>query len=416
MARMRARWRADEDMSSAEFSNGPLSGLTVIELGTLIAGPFCGQLLGDMGATVIKVEAPGQGDPMRAWGREKANGKSLWWPVLARNKKSITLDLRQSAGQQILRELAVKADFLLENFRPGTLERWGCGWDELSVLNPQLIMIRVSGYGQTGPYAGRAGFGAIGEAMGGLRYVVGDPSAPPSRVGISIGDSLAATYACLGALAALQYRNRTGRGQVVDSAIYEAVLSMMESLITEYDQAGHIRERTGAILPNVAPSNVYRTRDGEMVLIAANQDTVFGRLCEAMERSELCADERYATHTQRGAHQRELDEQVEQWTQARSCAEVLALMERFGVPAGQMYRAPEILADPHVQARRAVIPVAHPDFGSLRMQNVAPRLSETPGGVRSPSPRLGEHNEEVYLQLLGMSRERLRELAAQKVI
>lgn len=402
--------------NETSFKNGPLANLVVIELGTLIAGPFCGQLLGDLGATVIKVEAPGMGDPMRTWGQQKANGKSLWWPVLARNKKSITLDMRKPAGQQLLRELVRKADFLLENFRPGTMERWGCGWEQLSAINPRLIMIRVSGYGQTGPYAPRAGFGAIGEAMGGLRYVVGDPSAPPSRVGISIGDSLAATFACLGALSALHYRNQTGRGQVVDSAIYEAVLSMMESLITEYDKTGYIRERSGAVLPNVAPSNVYHTRDGQMVLIAANQDTVFARLCEAMGQPELCRDERYANHAARGARQRELDELIERWTQSKSCAEILDLMERFGVPAGQMYRAPEILADPHVQARQSVVAVEHPDFGELRMQNVAPRLSETPGGIRSPSPRLGEHNEEIYLEMLGMNREQYDRLVEERII
>ncbi|MDH5226727.1 MAG: CoA transferase, partial [Gammaproteobacteria bacterium] len=235
-------------------ASGPLAGLRVIELGTLLAGPFCGQLLGDFGAEVIKIEPPGQGDPMRVWGREKANGKSLWWPVVARNKKAITLDLRQAEGQEILKSLVAESDFLLENFRPGTMEKWGLGWSELSAINPRLIMIRVSGFGQTGPYSRQAGFGAIGEAMGGLRYVVGDPSTPPSRMGISIGDSLAATFACIGALSALHHRHQTGRGQVVDSAIYEAVLNMMESLVTEYDKAGFIRERTGAILPNVAPS------------------------------------------------------------------------------------------------------------------------------------------------------------------
>src|SRR5580704_16572372 len=279
-----------------EFKHGALSDLRVLELGTLIAGPFCGQLLGDMGAEVIKVEPPSQGDPMRSWGRHKDGAMpSLWWPVVSRNKKAITLDLRQRDGQELLKSLVAKADFLLENFRPGTLEKWGLGFDALSAVNPRLIMIRVSGYGQTGPYAHRAGFGAIGEAMGGLRHVVGDPSTPPSRMGISIGDALAATFACVGALSALHYREKTGRGQIVDSAIYEAVLNMMESLITEYDQSGYIRERTGAILPNVAPSNVYPTRDG-LVLIAANQDTVFGRLALAMGEPELARDPRYATH------------------------------------------------------------------------------------------------------------------------
>ena len=394
---------------------GPLAGLRVIELGTLLAGPFCGQLLGDFGAEVIKVEPPGQGDPMRVWGREKAHGKSLWWPVVARNKKAITLDLRQQEGQQLLESLVAKADFLVENFRPGTLEKWGLGWSRLSAVNPRLIMVRVSGFGQTGPYARQAGFGAIGEAMGGLRYVVGDPSTPPSRMGISIGDSLAATYACLGALTALHHRHQTGRGQVVDSAIYEAVLNMMESLVTEYDKAGFIRERTGAILPNVAPSNVYKTRDG-MVLIAANQDTVFARLAQAMGQPGLATDPRYASHGARGANQQDLDAMVEGWTCSRTTREVLAAMEDHGVPAGLIYRAPEMLEDPHFQARDAIVTVPHPDFGELRMQNVAPKLSETPGSIRSPSPQLGQHNDEVYLDLLQLTRERYDGLKSRKVI
>ncbi len=394
---------------------GPLDGLRVVELGTLLAGPFCGQLLGDFGAEVIKVEPPGQGDPMRTWGQQKVNGKSLWWPVVARNKKAITLDLRKPDGQGLLKDLVAKSDFLLENFRPGTMESWDLGYETLSKLNPGLIMIRVSGYGQTGPYSRQAGFGSIGEAMGGLRYVVGDPSTPPSRMGISIGDSLAATYACLGALAALQHRERTGRGQIVDSAIYEAVLGMMESLITEYDKTGFIRERTGAILPNVAPSNVYRTRDG-LVLIAANQDAIFARLAAAMGQPELAVDPRYATHDARGERQVELDARVDAWTQTLSTGEVLELMERHAVPAGQIYRAPDMLEDPHFKTRDAIVSVPHPDFGELKMQNVAPRLSETPGSIRSPSPAMGEHNEEVYLRLLGLSRARYDRLREQKVI
>ncbi|MCW5572840.1 MAG: CoA transferase [Steroidobacteraceae bacterium] len=401
---------------STSFKHGPLSDLRVIEMGTLLAGPFCGQILGDMGAEIIKVEPPGQGDPMRVWGREKAHGKSLWWPVVARNKKAITLDMRQAEGQSILKELVAKADFLLENFRPGTMEKWGCGYDELAKINPRLIMIRVSGFGQTGPYSKQAGFGAIGEAMGGLRYVCGDPSTPPSRMGISIGDSLAATFASVGALSALHYREKTGRGQVVDSAIYEAVLNMMESLVTEYDKTGYIRERTGAILPNVAPSNVYPTGDGQMVLIAANQDTVFGRLAEAMGQPGLARDPKYATHGARGANQAELDALVGRWTASLTRTEVLAAMEKFGVPAGLIYRAPEMLDDPHFKARDAIIPTQHPDFGELKMQNVAPKLSETPGGIRAPAPAMGQHNEEVYLGLLGMARERYDALAASKVI
>ena len=401
--------------TAAPAPSGPLSGLRVLELGTLLAGPFCGQLLGDFGAEVIKIEPPGQGDPMRVWGREKAHGKSLWWPVVARNKKAITLDMRQAEGQQILKELVAQADFLVENFRPGTMEKWGCGWAELSAINPRLIMIRVSGYGQTGPYCKRAGFGAIGEAMGGLRYVCGDPTTPPSRMGISIGDSLAATFACLGGLAALHHREVTGRGQVVDSALYEAVLNMMESLITEYDKTGFVRERTGAILPNVAPSNVYKTRDA-LVLIAANQDTVFSRLAEAMSQPGLATDARYATHAARGANQVELDALIERWTSTLTTHEVLDLMDRFGVPAGLIYRAPEMLEDPHFKAREAIVTTEHPDFGVLRMQNVAPKLSETPGSIRRPAPGLGQHNEEVYRQLLGYSAEKYAQLKAQKVL
>jgi formyl-CoA transferase len=403
-------------MSAAEFTRGPLSDLRVIEMGTLLAGPFCGQLLGDLGAEVIKIEPPGQGDPLRVWGQEKVNGKSLWWPVVARNKKAITLDMRQAEGQALLKELVKKADFLLENFRPGTLENWGCGYDELSRINPRLIMIRVSGYGQTGPYSSRAGFGAVGEAMGGLRYVVGDPSTPPSRVGISIGDSLAATFACVGALSALHYREKTGRGQIVDSAIYEAVLNMMESLVTEFDKTGYIRERTGAILPHVAPSNVYPTSDGSMVLIAGNQDTVFGRLTQAMGRPELAKDPEYATHSARGRNQKQLDDLIGAWTKTKNRTELLELMSESGVPAGLIYRAPEMLEDPHFKAREAIVSVPHPDFGELKMQNVAPKLSETPGSIRSPSPELGQHNDEVYRELLGLDTERYEALRSRKVI
>jgi formyl-CoA transferase len=397
------------------FQHGALSDLRVLELGSLIAGPFCGQLLGDMGAEVIKVEPPNQGDPMRHWGRQKHGDPSLWWPVVARNKKSITLDLRQRAGQDVLRELVTKADFLLENFRPGTLEKWDLSYPALSAINPRLIMIRVSGYGQWGPYAHRASFGAIGEAMGGLRYVVGDPSSPPSRMGISIGDSLAATFACVGALSALHYRERTGRGQVVDSAIYEAVLSMMESLITDYDKTGFVRERTGAILPKIAPSNIYPTRDG-LVLIAANQDAVFKRLCETMGRPDLAAHPDYANHQARGLHQSELDALIGGWSERLATEEVLGLMDRNGVPAGLIYRAPDMLKDPQFAAREAIVKVAHPQFGELRMQNVAPKLSETPGAIRSPSPGLGQHNDEIYRQLMRFSPERIDELQRLGVI
>lgn len=405
-----------DTQSSIPPNTGPLSDLRVIEMGTLLAGPFCGQLLGDQGAEVIKVEAPGAGDPMRNWGQEKAHGKSLWWPVVARNKKSITVNLRVEEGQQIIRELVAEADFLVENFRPGTMEKWNLGYEQLSAINPGLIMVRVSGQGQYGPYSGRAGFGSIGEAMGGLRYVCGDPSTPPSRMGISIGDSLAATFATIGALSALHDRERTGLGQVVDSAIYEAVLAMMESLVSEYDQAGYIRERTGAILPNVAPSNVYPTRDGRMIVIAANQDTVFGRLAEAMGQAGLVNDERYATHAARGKHQVELDELISEWTMNFTVAELTALMDESGVPAGLIYRAPEMLEDAHFAAREAIVRVPHPEFGELAMQNVAPKLTRTPGSVRWAGPALGEHNEDVLKKLLGMSEDKMQSLYEAGVI
>ena len=394
---------------------GPLRGIRVIEMGQLIAGPFCGQLLADFGADVIKVEPPGKGDPMREWGQEKANGESLWFPVIARGKRSLTLDLRQPDGQALARDLIDTADILVENFRPGTMERWGLDYATLSARNPKLIMVRVTGYGQTGPYAHRAGFGAVGEAMGGLRYVVGDPATPPSRMGISIGDSLAATYACLGALLALHARATTGRGQVVDSAIYEAVLANMESLVSEYHHAGYVRERTGAILPNIAPSNVYPTRDGTGILIAANQDTVFGRLCTVMGRPELTTDPRYATHTARGQHQQELDDLVAAWTRTQDAGALEKLMSDSGIPAGRIFRAPDMLADPHFAARQAIVRLAHPKLGEIAMQNVAPRLSDTPGAIRGPGPELGAHTNEI-LHGLGRNEAQIAKLRHANIV
>ena len=396
-----------ETATAAPPRQGPLTDLRVIEMGQLLAGPFCGQLLADFGAEVIKIEPPGQGDPMRQWGREKPHGKSLWWPVVARNKKSVTLNLRTPEGQQAVRDLVAQSDILIENFRPGTMERWNLSYEALSQINPRLVMVRVTGFGQTGPYSARAGYGAIGEAMGGLRYVVGDPSTPPSRMGISIGDELAAIHACLGAMMAIHARERTGRGQVVDSAIYEAVLGMMESLITEYHAGGYVRERTGPILPNVSPSNVFDTADGKMLLIAANQDTVFRRLAAAMGRPELADDPRYATHGARGKHQVELDEMINDWTRTIALEPLEAILNENGVPCGLIYTAPDMIADPHFQARQAIVEVAHPVFGPLKMQNVAPRLSDTPGAVRHVGPELGEHTDEVLAGLLGKPAETL---------
>jgi formyl-CoA transferase len=392
---------------------GALTGVRVLELGQLLAGPFCGQLLGDLGAEVIKIEQPGTGDPMRQWGREKPHGHSLWWPVVARNKKSVTVNLRTAQGQDIVRRLAAVSDVMVENFRPGTLERWNLGYDMLSEINPRLVLTRVTGFGQTGPYAPSAGYGSIGEAMGGLRYVTGEPDRPPSRTGISIGDSLAAAYACIGTLAALHERERSGRGQVVDSAIYEAVLAMMESLIPEWQVAGYQRERTGAILPNVAPSNVYPTLDGEAILIAANQDTVFRRLAEAMGEPELATDERYASHSARGAHQQQLDERIAAWTAKSPATALLTTLNTHGVPAGRIYRAQDMLRDPQFAARGSIVRVPDPQFGELAMQNVAPRLSRTPGGIRWTGPDLGEHTRQVLTDLLGFDEPALDALYAE---
>ncbi len=388
---------------------GALSDIRVIELGQLLAGPFCGQLLGDMGADVIKVEPPGAGDPMREWGlgAEKVN-----WEVIARNKRSVSANLRIPDGQALVRQLIATADVLVENFKPGTLEKWGLGPDVLHAENPRLIIARMSGYGQTGPYADRAGFGGIGEAMGGWRYIVGEPDRPPSRMGISIGDTLTATYGCMGVLAALHARERTGKGQVVDAALYESVLQVMESLVPEYDRMGIIRERSGSFLPGIAPSNVYPCKDGDF-MIGANKDAIFKRLALAMGRPQLGDDPRYATHVARGLNQIELDALIGDWTRTLTITEVDALMIAHSIPAGQVYRAPEMIADPHFQAREAIVEVETERFGKLKMQGTFPKLSETPGSIRRPAPSLvGQHNAEVYGELLGLGADDLARLKA----
>ena len=404
------------DEPESQQRKGPLTDLRVIELGSILAGPFCGQMLADMGAEVIKVEAPGMGDPMRIWGEEKTDGKALWWTILARNKKCITLNLRESRGQELLKELISQSDILLENFRPGTLEGWNIDYETLSKDHPGLIMVRVSGQGQTGPYSKRAGYGSIGEAMGGLRYVVGDPATPPSRLGISIGDTLAATFATVGALSALHYRDKTGKGQVVDSAIYESVLAVMESLIPDYQQAGFIRERTGAILPHVAPSSVYPSKDGTMVLIAANQDTVFRRLATAMGQPELADDQRFNDHAARGHRQEELDQLIADWSATLEIETLIDLLAEHGVPVGKIYRAPDMLDDPHFAARKAIIKLMHPELGELAMQNIVPKLSLTPGEVRHAGPKLGQHNDYVYQEILGMNNDAIASLEADGII
>ena len=390
-----------------------LSDLRVIELGQLIAGPFCGQLFADFGADVIKVEPPGRGDPLRQWGRE---GFPIWWSVTARGKRTVTVDLREPDGQDIVRRLAAEADVLIENFRPGTMERWNLGYERLSADNPCLVMVRVSGYGQTGPYAARPGYASVGEAMGGLRYVMGEPDRVPSRAGISLGDSLTGTFAAFGALAALRHRDRTGEGQVVDAAIYESVLAVMEGLIGEYAVEGRTRERTGSFLPDIAPSNVYRAADG-LLIIAANQDTVWSRLAEAMGAPELASDPRYASHVARGCNQAELDARIEAWTRTHTVEALETLLLAHSVPHGRLYTARDMLADPHFAAREAIVEVASERFGTLPMQAVAPRLSRTPGRIRWSGPeRLGVHTEEVLTELLDLTPEQVARLRSSGIV
>ena len=375
-----------------------LAGLRVLELGQLIAGPFCTRILGEFGAAVTKIEPPGQGDPLRKW-RYLEDGTSLWWHVQSRGKRSVALDLKQPEAQTIVRRLAAEADIVVENFRPGTMEDWGLGYDTLSAANPGLIMVRISGYGQTGPYRERPGFGVIGEAVGGLRYVTGTPDRPPSRVGVSIGDTLSALYGVIGALAAIEARRATGRGQVVDVALYEAVFSVMESMLPEFDAFGVVRERTGSFLPGIAPTSAYRCGDGSYVLIAANADSIFRRLCTAMGRSDLAADATLARNDGRAARQAWLDAEIEAWTSTRTPAEVLAALGAADVPASRIYSIADIVADPHYAAREMIRSITLPGGRTLRVPGVVPRLSATPGEFTGGGPALGEHTDAVLGEL-----------------
>ncbi|TGD96341.1 CaiB/BaiF CoA transferase family protein [Methylobacterium nonmethylotrophicum] len=395
---------------------GALSGIRVIEMGSFIAGPYCGQLLADLGADVVKIEPPRAGDVMRQWGAVQLDGKSLWWPVIARNKRSLTLDLRVPRGQEIARALLREADILVENFRPGTLEKWGLGPDDLWGTNPGLIVARVSGFGQTGPYSRDVGFGAIAEAMAGLRALAGFPDRPPPRAGLSIGDSLAGVFAALGTMAALEARHRTGKGQVVDVGITDAVLAVQESVLSEYGATGALRQRTGTRLPGIAPSNLYPTQDGQWAIIGGNGDAIFRRLAEAMGSPDLADDPRYATHRARGAHQEELDDIVAAWTRTLPLDALLALLKRADVPAGPLNDAAGIVQDPHFRARGAVVEVEAEEYGRLTMQGVAPRLSETPGAVRWAGPALGQHTHEVLSERLGLSADDIATLEADGVI
>ena len=394
---------------------GPLSGVRVVELGQVIAGPFCGQLLGDLGAEVVKVEPPGTGDVLRQWGHADVSGDSLWWSVAARNKRSVTIDLRQADGQQLVRDLVTHADIVVENFRPGTLERWGLGWADLSALRPELIMVRISGFGQTGPYARRPGYASIGEAMGGLRALTGYPDLPPIRIGISIGDSLTGMFGALGAVAALEARRRTGRGQVVDASIFESVLAVTESLVVEWCAHGTVRERTGPTLPGIAPSNVYPTCDGE-ILIAANQDTVFKRLAEVMGMPELVDDPRFVDHRARGRNMAAIDTIVAGWTERFTTADLLDKLHEGGVPVGGVFEPKDMLDDPHFQDRGSLTTVADDRHGELTMQSVVPRLSDTPGEINWAGRALGADTDAVLTELLGRTAEDVAKLRAQGVV
>ena len=383
--------------------SGPLANIRVIEMGTMIAGPFCGQLFADHGAEVIKLEQPEVGDPMRQWGKEKPHGKALFWPVLARNKLSATLNAREEDGQLLVKKLVEGADVLLQNFRPGTMEKWGLGFEELSAINPKLVMIRVSGFGQTGPYAKRAGYGAIGEAMGGPSLYNRRPIATAQPCWY-IDRGLTSRNPCLsrwhdGAASGAAH----GQGQVVDASIYRSVLNMMENTVTEYDVGDYIRERTGSFLPKIAPSNVYPTKEDVWLVIGANQDSVWARMAEAMGHPEWATDERFATHQARGINQIELDEIISDWTRHFAVADLEVLLNEHGIPNGKIYRAPEMMEDPQFQARESIVRVDHPEFGNIAMQSVTPKFSETQGAVRHPGPALGEHNDYVWGEVVGKS-------------
>ncbi len=404
-----------EEVEQPVSSSGPLSGVRVLELGSFIAGPFAGQLLGDYGADVIKVEPPGDGDPMRRWGVTR-DGDSLWWPAIGRNKRSVALDLRQERARELVARLAVRCDVVVENFRPGRLEEWGLGYAALSKENPRLVMVHISGFGQTGPLAGQAGFGSVGEAMGGIRFTTGSPDRPPARAGISLGDALASVFGVVGTLSALVAARATGVGQEVDVAIYEAVAALMESTMADYELGGVTRSRSGSVLPGVAPSNVYPTSDGAEVVVAANADSVFSRLCKAIGQPELADDPRFATHGARGTNMAELDGLVGAWTATLPCAEVLATLDHHGVPAGRIFTAPDMLTDPHYLAREMVQRVTSAQGWDVPMTGVVPRFVGTPGAIRHPGALLGEHTDDVLGELLGLSTADLDDLHAAGII
>ena len=397
--------------------SGPLTGIRVLELGSFIAGPFAGQLLGDYGAEVIKIEPPKVGDPMRKWGHCDPNGHSYWWPAIARNKHSVAINLRSDEGREIVRRLALQSDVVLENFTPGRLSEWQLGYSDLAKENPGLIMTHVSGFGQTGPRATDPGFGSIGEAMGGIRHTTGWPDRQSTRAGISLGDAIASLFAVIGTMAALNERQSSGKGQEVDVAIYEAVFALMESTIADFELGGHIRGRTGSILPGVAPSNVYPTADGANVLIAGNADAIFRRICEAMQQPALADDPRYVDHEHRGTNQEELDDLIGAWTATFLVDDLEALLDSHAIPYGRIFTAPDMLSDPQFAARELIKRYEDEVLGQeVPMAAPVPMFSRTPGAIASTGPELGQHTEQVLQEVAGYSGEQIADMRERKVI
>lgn len=395
----------------------PLAGLRVLEMGTLIAGPFAARLLAEFGAEVIKIESPGEGDPLRTWRYvDPRTGTSLWWTLQSRNKKLITLNLKHPRGLALVKQLLSTCDMLVENFRPGTLEKLGLGSDVLQELNPRLIVVRISGFGQVGPSRDRPGFGSVGESMGGIRYITGEPGQPPVRSNISLGDSLSSLYAVLGALMALRARDQHGKGQVVDVALYEAVFSMLESTLPEYDVADIVRERSGASLPGIAPSNTYRCSEGAYIVIGGNSDAIFKRLMRLVGRPELADDLNYRNNAERAKRAAHLDALIENWTSQYPLHEVLHSLEEAQIPAGPIYSIADIVNDEQYQARDMILSAQIKGIGTVAMPGLVPKLSETPGGIEWYGGALGSHNKEIYGRVLGLSPEEIEQLVRQGVI
>ncbi|MES2913229.1 MAG: CaiB/BaiF CoA-transferase family protein [Pseudomonadota bacterium] len=404
----------DPASSPPATPGGPLAGLKVIELGQLIAGPFAAKTLSDFGADVVKIEPPGVGDPLRKW-RLLKEGTSVWWQVQSRNKRSLALDLRQAEAQEIVRKLATESDVLIENFRPGAMEGWGLGPDDLHKLNPRLIMLRISGYGQTGPYRDRPGFGVVAEAMSGLRHLTAEPGRVPVRVGVSIGDTLASLHGVIGILMALHHRNTHGVGQVIDVALYEAVFNCMESLLPEYDAFGAVREAAGSALPGIAPTNAYRCSDGGYALVAGNGDSIYKRLMKAIGREDLGNDPALSDNAGRVLRVAEIDEAIGQWTATRTVGEVLAVLDAASVPAGRIYSIADIAADPHYQARGMLAQTQMNDGSLLALPGIVPKLSLTPGGHRRNAPALGQDTDAV-LKELGLTAQQIQGLKDKGIV